>query len=395
MKRVIETPSEMALSGVKRFERGEYLSAEKRISRAISSGAPGLDWALLPRAAARISLGRFLPALADLARFINSYPDSPALKSAQELNNRALKSFLLERRMIRREEELRFGFIWKSREYQNSWMPRIIRAATFYSEMEYETVRLGIRRIMFRNLGKRPSAIELRAKGDGLVCQTLFYIKGYKSFAHHHTLSSPDAPDSLRHVVIARNAQDADEVRRIFGDGSRIDEKGHQRLGQLLGYPSCCVNFFKKEWVRDKRWDPMFEQAANTADHTIEPSTTRNPVTTIAVDGHPWCNILLRYEGIRAVSWLPCSFRCSASVSKAQEWVSAAIWSGDVHRIQMVEDLERILSIPLTWRCIGGMAFIESKYFLLIGNSFASPYLTQIQWRSFNRVNPSSMTQRS
>jgi hypothetical protein len=84
----------------------------------------------------------------------------------------------------------------------------------------------------------------------------------------------------------------------------------HAGIGRLLGYPSCCVEFFARVWSQYS--DTTWPAARNTPGHIRDASGLRCEVRG------PWqTNMLLRWLSVRAVPHFPCSFSCEATVKFA------------------------------------------------------------------------------
>lgn len=64
-------------------------------------------------------------------------------------------------------------------------------------------------------------------------------------------------------------------------------------IGDLLGFPRCCIHFFDRVWNTEKKRDTTLSMTG--------------------VDGYAECNILGRWLGVRLVPHLPCSFECRAT----------------------------------------------------------------------------------
>lgn len=376
-KNLEKSAQNLAWRGISHFEENDYKSAEKNLNSAIKKGGASLSWALLPRSACRLAQGRFAPALGDLGAYLNLFPKFPGQDAAKRLVQGALKGFLLERGWPEIPIEPQVKWFWKNAAAKDYWTERVKKASELYATMEYATVREGVRRAMFYNFPAERHPFEIQARQDGLFCQTLLRVKKYVSFAHHHTLASDDDPEAYRYAIIAKDPKDIQEVQALYGDKRDLDARGHVRIGELLGYPPCCVRFFKKMWLQEKKWDPVFEEATHSPSSVLL-NSRKGVIETVKVKGHPWCNTLLRYNSVRAISWLPCSFECRSSVSKAKEWIAAGQeFSRDCRAL---DDLTEILSQPLSWICAGGLALIEGPNFRIIGNSFFAPRLTQVHW---------------
>lgn len=240
-----------------------------------------------------------------------------------------------------------------------------------FDELEYLTVKCGQRRIMFRNLEAGSPFLE-RARRDGLHAQALFHVKRYEGFAHQFEFTSRGDPDSWAHAVIAGNRQDAQEAAELYRQGLKI--KGHSALGRLLGFPACCVKFFESNFVMAGIPDPVFEAAGLTAGARFLKNNAEEDI--IRVTGYSECNPLLRYFGLRAVSWIPCSFDCGETRKIARDWMRLGRTIDTEAAGQMLD----LLSQPLKWRCDLGRVQVVSKFFSGASASYAPQRTRVIVW---------------
>ncbi|MDE2038615.1 MAG: hypothetical protein KGO96_03755 [Elusimicrobia bacterium] len=246
------------------------------------------------------------------------------------------------------------GLRWRSTTEGELWSRRLPSLLRFFEALEYATVAAGVRRIMFRNV--RPDDPFLaRARSEGLHAETVFYVKRFEGFSDHHVRAGADDPQAMAHVVVARSRRDVERVRRLYA--ACLGAAGHEELGRLLGFPACCRDFFRRQFVQRLIGDPVYEAAAETAGARLGRDERGRELARVS--GHPECNVLLRYFGARLVSWLPCSFSCEATRRAAARWLAvgrgidaaAAAWT-----------LE-LLSRPMRWACDGLSIKIDSRLF--------------------------------
>lgn len=109
-------------------------------------------------------------------------------------------------------------------------------------------------------------------------------------------------------------------------------------LGEILGYPECCREFFLKTWGAgqvDTTWNQY--AATGNADGPIE------------------ANLLWRWKGIRWVSHLPCSYQCQATVEMGRKMRSMATRRGFIEEAHIIDT---VLSWPTKWSGVNGIAEI-------------------------------------
>jgi len=110
------------------------------------------------------------------------------------------------------------------------------------------------------------------------------------------------------------------------------------QVGQLLGFPQCCREFFAREWIARQSTD-----------------TTRAMAT---VEG-PWeTNILLRWLGVRLVPHLPCSATCEATIAQARAYLALG------REVEAdVAAIEALLRLPVTYDADGPLAIVTTPHF--------------------------------
>jgi len=115
------------------------------------------------------------------------------------------------------------------------------------------------------------------------------------------------------------------------------------KIGSLLGYPECCRDFFEDIWVDEKWFDTTWPMV-------------REQAKDLQIEVQPGINILWRWHGLRTVSHLPCSFNCAESVAQG----NAALKVMAKHHPQEAEWLQEILSWPVEWSALHGIAEIRT-----------------------------------
>ena len=140
-----------------------------------------------------------------------------------------------------------------------------------------------------------------------------------------------------------------------------------EEIGRLLGFPACCRRFFDAVWKSGGNMDTTWFMASGgttSEDHVAE------------VSG-PWeTNILWRWLGVRAVSHLPCSFDCEATVAAARDVVGVMKANGLEEQATW---MEQILSWPVEWSAYHGIAEIRTPIvkFVTATDSTGSKYVVQ------------------
>lgn len=143
------------------------------------------------------------------------------------------------------------------------------------------------------------------------------------------------------------------------------EKQDNGAIAHLLGYPSCCIDFFQKYWIEQKFVDTtwlMFEDKVNWAGQT--------PFNEITLkDINPENNILFRWLGIRLVSHLPCSFLCKETRRIAEENKEI------LRKLNYHDELEwimELLSYPVEWSAKNGIAEIITPILRIMSRTDAT-----------------------
>lgn len=172
--------------------------------------------------------------------------------------------------------------------------------------------------------------------------------------------------------------------RLVLGSPKRVSEfkeawdgSDDRAIGKLLGYPSCCREFFKRVWVDEGQVDTTWPMAVATAASDIGS-------TLIEVDSLPKSNILWRWMGIRAVSHLPCNFACKATVELADQFIEV----GQKHGFDEEMDwLLRILDWPVEWSALHGIAEIKTPILKVSTRTDATPCKYTVRYKGRSSPN--------
>lgn len=250
-------------------------------------------------------------------------------------------------------------FVWRSAEARLKWAGRFKMARSLHDRTEYEMVKRGHRRCATLHIGPRDydAQIERIAK-DGLMWLPITRTKTYSGFAHRHYATDASDPNSTVYGALARTLEDAEAFRTASGHGAQDGKADHANIGDLLGFPKCCCDFFNEVWPMDY-YDPLWQAAVCTD------GAERMSETHLKVRGSVFAHQLLRYLGFRITSHLPCSFQCEETVRIGKVWLEVM---RDLDRLG-TDALLDILRLPLRWRCYRGVAILETEAFIASTNS--------------------------
>ena len=242
--------------------------------------------------------------------------------------------------------------VWKSKEAKTLWAPRLNAISALYNNAEWETLIGGSRRaatiqITLDSLFEDTERIAL----NSLIFLPIAKSACYSGFSHRHI---PPKPGESFHVygVIARNKEDAIAFRKVSND----PEKVHYILGEMLGYPKCCIEAFNERW-KGGSIDPIWEAALATKERKIEKNGYRR---IISLKPSIYCNQMLRYFGARITSHLPCSFDCNETERIGKKWAKKM---REIDK-EAFSWLKELLTLPLRWDAYRGILEVQNKLFL-------------------------------
>jgi 2-polyprenyl-3-methyl-5-hydroxy-6-metoxy-1,4-benzoquinol methylase len=123
-------------------------------------------------------------------------------------------------------------------------------------------------------------------------------------------------------------------------------------MGGLLGFPPCCIAFFRRTWVDRACVDTTWQMAEASRSSAAS-------ARSIEIDAQaPFqANILWRWMGVRAVPHLPCSFNCQLTIEFADRLMALGREIGYVAEVEWIEE---ILDWPVSWSALHGIAEIKT-----------------------------------
>jgi hypothetical protein len=226
---------------------------------------------------------------------------------------------------------------WVSPEAEAVWRPRITRVSNMWIELERQAVLSGLRDGTLQVV--RPEALPALSKwalSNGLTITVLGMQGSAETYGNATAPVVEGKPWDYR-VFIGWGA----EAHRFAAAWS---EMNNLVIGEILGYPECCCEFFVKNWA-DENWrDLTYPMVGAAGDH-------HNVV------GPTECNILLRWLGVRAVSHLPCSFDCDSTRRIAQRTIELGRTLGYTEEIMWLLEM---LEWPVRWSSLHGVAIVTT-----------------------------------
>ena len=231
---------------------------------------------------------------------------------------------------------------WKDPESRQEWEPILKQAVEAYNAAELETVRRGWRRCTTQHFNPNSMTEDIK-RLKGLAYLPITRVGVYQGFAHKHPAVVEGKPWNY-YGVVGKTAEDA----WAFVEATRTGD--HRAMGDLLGYPKCCQDFFSTVWMAGFI-DPVYQAAERTEGAKIAGNTVVIP-SSATFDG-------MRYVGVRMVPHLPCSFSCKGSREMAEKW----------QLLEGMDTVAKLLNLPIAWSCLNGIAIVSTQFFRISTNS--------------------------
>jgi hypothetical protein len=234
---------------------------------------------------------------------------------------------------------------WVGDRARSIWEPRIQRIGGAWSEIEWRSVIAGIRKCALTSV---PADQLVRRTSDwaGHGLSTMPVAMSGVAPGYASTSVAPRAGEPFEYRVALGALADVAALKQAMDAGD------DGTMGRLLGFPACCIAFFRKTWVQDACVDTTWAMAA--ASGSVDESGHQ-----IAIDADtPFqANILWRWMGVRAVPHLPCSFACRSTVEFAN--VLMAVGREIGYDVEM-NWIEEILGWPVSWSALHGIAEVKT-----------------------------------
>lgn len=233
---------------------------------------------------------------------------------------------------------------WVSDGARSVWEPRLARIRAAWLEIEWLSVLHGVRRCAVTKANPQAfvrRAGEWAARGlNGLP----FSIEDLGEYSYQNTGRPPRVGSPFAFRIVIATPANVSSFKRAFV------ERQDDEIGQLLGYPTCCRDFFRAAWVSSNVRDTTWPMAAGSSLQTDGDGTRE-------VGGSWLTNILWRWMGVRAVPHLPCSFECEASEKMAAALMNVGRREGYETEVEWIA---QVLSWPIEWTALHGIAEIKT-----------------------------------
>lgn len=176
----------------------------------------------------------------------------------------------------------------------------------------------------------------------------------------------PGKPYRLR-VVFTKTEELAKEWYALWN----TKPLNNKRVGELLGYPECCIDFYLEHWINRQFVDTTWPMSVDKMQVTDDVRTIH-----IKEDTPPECNILWRWQGVRLVSHLPCSFNCSHTQDMGMKMAELGRQLGYGQEVDWIYEL---LSWPVEWSALHGIAEIKTPINKISSRTDMTPWKYTVQ----------------
>jgi hypothetical protein len=241
------------------------------------------------------------------------------------------------------------------------WPSLMREIADLCKETEYKLVKEGYRKAATLHIqDENYEELTEKINKDGLIYTPILKAGYSEGFSHEHKEVKEGEP-YYWYGCLTKNYEDGQEFKNADGSAQR-KKPNHKKIGKLLGYPDCCVNYFDKNF--NKNWDPVWIDKSGK------------------VKGYPECNRILRYFGVQITWHFSCSPTCEKTREEGEKWFS--VMKG-INK-DLAEKTYKLLSEDMIWDSYHGVVQIETPYFVGLSHTF--PYIEKkriINWQVKNK----------
>jgi hypothetical protein len=246
---------------------------------------------------------------------------------------------------------------WVSDAARAVWEPRVERIRFAWSRVEWHAVARGVRRCaLTRTAPEELPRLAHELAGHGLVALPIG-LEGSADTSYATTPAPYRAGSSFVYPLVIGRSNDAFTFARHW------EASDHEGIGALLGYPSCCRDFFAKVWVERRMVDTTWPMACAT------PGARRTALRTLVIEGASLASPMLRWLGVRLVPHLPCTHHCAASVAFAMELANVGRFAGFGQEMDWAEEM---LRWSVEWDANHGIAELRLPVARIVARSDAT-----------------------
>ncbi len=243
--------------------------------------------------------------------------------------------------------------------HYEEWPQKLGQMNELFQQAEYQTVKKGIREAAIIQIN--PDNLEIfleKTNKDRLLFTPLRKTALHSGFKTLVESVKPNEP-FLWQGCLTKNYKDS----QLFKEG--YFKSDHQVVGQMLGYPDCCIAYFQRTFPIDPC--PIWVD--------LEGNLT----------GFPEGNGMLRYFGTLIVAHLSCSPTCQETKKIGKVWFQIM---QEINK-DLAKELYRLLAGPMVWNSYHGILQVETPYFVGLNNAL---YILKkpriINWQGQKRTLP-------
>jgi hypothetical protein len=227
---------------------------------------------------------------------------------------------------------------WTSDKAKTAWETIIRDANQFFPMLERESVKQGIRNATIQTFPRDDvGKYSYEFAKDNIHVIPIDKVQDSNTYQSSGSSVDESKPWSWKCAI-----GKFEESRELVYAYKNNDNK---TIGDILGYPKCCINFFEETWITQHLLDTSLPMARGETD---------------IKEWDIYCNILLRWLGVRLVSHLPCSFTCEATGLLGRQMYDLA---ASVGRRTTADNIKEMLSWPIEWSGLHGIGLITTPVF--------------------------------
>lgn len=255
--------------------------------------------------------------------------------------------------------------IWVSDNARKVWEPTINKCSQLVQELEIDSVEAGHRKCAWRSVHEDEFLkFTDSCVSRGLVVLPVKYTGLWEGFSHKTLPVISGKPKNI-YTIIAREMKDAIKFKNYF------ELSDHNGQGKMLGFPKCCRDSFIDNWGKgyfDPIWQIGKKDVNEFGNFEILDLYGDKPGYRYGMSAHPYSNPVLRYIGLRVGFHIPCTFNCKCTIELSEKRLNLA----KEKKPDVVKLLEALLSMPMSWDVLHGIAVVKTPIFYIITSSVPS-----------------------
>jgi siroheme synthase len=263
------------------------------------------------------------------------------------------------------------GVAWTSARARENWAPRLSQVRDVVRDVEWRSVANGERACaLFSGNDTGNTSLQHESAAHGLSWCAV--SEADKALGHYWLTEKAIARSPSRQAVVIANDRHLAEFLAAWRQGD------YGVVGHMLGVPACCVETCQETCGDGQLIDPTWVYATRR-----NPDMQTNEITVSSSEARvDATNTLLRWVGLRAVSYFPCSYECPATADVARKLEHTAEAAGSSREWEW---LMTILSWPAEWTALHGIAEVRTPIlkFRTATDATASKYTVRWAGRSF------------